>query len=245
MSEEQTSIEDNIVTDDALGAEEQNESTPDYSEMEQEKLIEMLQEKDGELSKSKKSYEEYRSMNDRQSGELRERLARLEGTLSAQPKQQEAEVDYDGLTKDLREQLDEDPTKAADMIVQLTQEVNALMSEREKSLQQSFEEKLASKLAGMNPVYKEHKDTVDELVGTGMSLDQAMSFVEKHMGSSKVKQPGTPNPPSVVTAGRTTGGKGNVGSVDIPKFEMETFRLAGLSEDDIKQIAKEAAEEQR
>jgi len=241
MSEQETAVLDNPDIE-AQEGEEQIEGAPDYSAMEQEKLVEELKKRDEEVEKSKKSYDEYRSMEDSRSNKLNERIAKLEGQLDATLQQQNArhepKVDPNQFLKEMQDKIDEDPKNAANYITQMANEFNEVITEREAKLQALFEQKIAQQ----SPVYKDNKDLVDGLVKKGLSFDDALEFAGDLSKGKKVSQPATPTPPSTVEGGRVTATDNDVTPYEISKAEERIMRKSGLTDKDIAEIKKEMAQ---
>jgi len=236
MLETDTIVEDNDI-DVALEGEELNEEAPDYSALEQDKLIEELQKRDGEIAKSKKSYDEFRSMTDRKATETGERLAKLEGRLEATAvKPVEQEVDYSSLEKEMEEEFEDDPKKAAKYFVQMTKEFNAALAEN----RQTIESNVQSSISRTSATYKANKALVDTCVERGMTLPDALEFVSE-LKSNEVAQPGTPKAPGVVEAGRAVNTRPAPPKVDVSAFDMKVFKATGMTDEEIDKIAKDMA----
>lgn len=244
LEEDTAAVEDNIVDEaiDALEGEELENDAPDYSDLEQDKLIEELKRRDEEVAKAKKSYTEYRSMSDRKETEFRERLAKLEGMLesaqTAKPADQPA--DYSDIIKEMEDAIEDDPKNAAKYLVQFAQEFQATMGEQSQTLESKFQSRLAQESA----VYKNNKDFVDKCVERGMSLTDAIEFVSEVKGAeSRVAQPGTPKAPGVVEAGRAASSKPEVPKVNISPTDLRIFKAMGLTDKEIQEAAREAAKD--
>lgn len=241
MLEQDTGIEDN-VPEDALETEELNEDAPTYDEYDKDKLIEELQKREDEIAKTKKSYDELRSMEDRRSTKLTERLAKLEGMLEAKQEQTpvETKADYSDIMKEMEDAIEEDPKNAAKYFVQFAQEFQAMMGEQKQAL----ESDVTTRLARESAVYKNNKDFVDKLCQRGMDMASAIEFVsEVKEAENPIAQPGTPKAPGVVEAGRASGTKKELPKIEISPLHRRIFEAAGLTEKEIAEAAREAAKD--
>lgn len=241
MSEETTVVEDNINADvNAQNNEEHVEEAPDYSNMEQDKLIEMLQSRDDELAKSKKSYDELRSMNDKRFNESSERMAKLEGIL--QERQAQAtptpEIDRSEIIKEMKARIEEDPANTVEIMMEFADEMQAAIDENNKQRDEIFQKRLAEQ----NPVYKANKDFVDRAVKGGMSFEDAIEFAAE-VKSNEVSQPGTPKAPGVVEASRSTSSSQPVSAHQFSRQEIAMMKASGLDDNDIKEMGKEIAKD--
>jgi len=151
MSEQDTAIEDNVAVD-APNDEEQNAQAPDYSDIEQDKLIEMLKERDEEVSKSKKSYDEYRSMTDRKANETAERLAKLEGKYEATQgsgRSQSRKKAQQTSSRTMEDAIEEDPKNTAKYLAQLANEFQEVINENKQSFDAKFEKRFSRTESGV------------------------------------------------------------------------------------------------
>ena len=239
MSEQDTAIEDNVAVD-APNDEEQNAQAPDYSDIEQDKLIEMLKERDEEVSKSKKSYDEYRSMTDRKANETAERLAKLEGKYEATQAQAEVKPQKDpaDFLKEMEDAIEEDPKNTAKYLAQLANEFQEVINENK----QSFDAKFEKRLAEQSPVYKANKDFVDQCVERGMGLHDAIDFAAE-VKANEVSQPGTPKAPGVVEASRAASSKEAPPKIEVSAHDIKVMKDCGLSDEDIDGIIKKTSKD--
>ena len=239
MLEQDTVVEDND-TDVALESEELNEEAPIYDDMESDKLIEELQKRDGEIAKSKKSYDEFRSMTDRKATEVGERLAKMEGRLEATAVEPvEKEADFSDLIAEMKGKIEEDPANMAEYLVRFAQEMNATMGEQKQAIQSDVQSRIARESA----VYKNNKDFVNKCVDRGMSLPDALEFVSEVKGAEKVAQPGTPKAPGVVEAGRSVDSRPATQQYTISAHDRSVMEDAGMDEKEIQEIAKQVAKD--
>jgi len=237
MSEEEPIAEDNVVVD-APSGEEQVDKTPDYFDLEQDKLVDMLTSKDEEIAKSKKSYDELRSMNDKRFNESSERMAKLEGMLEVTRSQAEKvpEANQDDILKEMEDAIEEDPKNAAKYLMQAVSEMREVMAETNQSMSKTVEERLSKQ----NPVYKANKEFVDKAVNNGMSFKDALEFASEYR-SNEVSQPGTPKAPGVVEASRSTSASRPVSAHQFSTDEIKMMKSTGLDDKDIKEIARDIA----
>jgi len=238
MSEQDTIIEDNAVS--ALEGEEQVNEAPDYSEMDDvDTLREELLKRDEEVAKSKKSYDEYRSMTDRKSNETAERLAKLEGRLEERQVQPEAPtVDTSEIFKEMKAKVEEDPANLVDYFQDAIREMQDVMEEKSQSINANLE----SRISKQSPVYQANKEFVDWAVEAGASFGEALSQAEKMFGD-KVSAPGTPKAPGVVEASRTTTTREAVPKIEVSAHDMKVMRDCGLDEKAIQDVIKNASKD--
>ena len=239
MSEQDTAVEDNVEVD-APNSEEQVVDAPEYSDMEQDKLIELLQERDEEVSKSKKSYDEFRSMSDRKANENAERLAKLEGRYEATQAQAEVKSQKDpaDLLKEMEDAIEENPTNAAKYLAQLANEFNEVINETK----QETAARLEKGLAEQSPVYKAHKGLVDQCVERGMVFSDALSFVAE-VKAAEVSQPGTPKAPGVVEASRAASNREAAPKIEVSAHDRKVMKDCGLSDEQIEATIKKASKD--
>jgi len=230
------------------------------SKMDAATLSATLKQREKELSDEKKRYAELQSMESRHYNEQREEVVKLRERLAATEAlaQKQAEPDPDAIMErqrkfdqDWAERLAPgDPEKGMSTL-QLFRGMMGEYLDETKNLIESRLGSLDGKVREINPVYQEHKEFVDALVGKGMSYDHALLAAQVVGANGKtakpqVNQPGrVAAPGSVATEARAPSQSRVVQplSVAFNSVNQEALRMMGLSQEEIGAIAREAGKD--
>lgn len=243
ISQHSAEVEEEIV-EKPEGATADADENP-YKDIEPAKLVDLLKERDNELSQAKKSQKNLQSLHDRHYNDTTKEMAKLAAKIEllesqkdrgidpAQAMQEQADFD-----EKWRKEIGEDPTKSIDF-------VRGVMSDVVSSIRgdlDKFRKELKGEISSRDSYYKQHKDVIDAIAKDGnMDIESALRLHEKHFKSEKqtVAQPG-----KVQAPGRTSDGKRRSDSVapkqlrKLDELAETIFRMAGVPEDDRVKIAR-------
>lgn len=167
-----------------------------HAGLSKEQLAERLQSRE-------KSYDELRSLHDRQMSELREQqnalnqkiVESLERQSAARAEPAQPQKSPEELYEEWGEKFMPDDPEMGARIARIVDTVGtARMSEVQSALRE-MKGSTAQQLTALNPDYRQHKATVDELTAEGMGFDAALAFAKKHATGQPAAQPGNPAVP--------------------------------------------------
>jgi len=233
----------------------ENSDVDSFEDLEPDKLMDLVKSTKAELQKAEKAKRELQSLHDRQNNDIRERQARLEGELAAMRNQPRPEVgvsdDVARRTKELkdkwRQDIAENPDKAVDYIDGFSDDVadyiNQKVSETRETIA-DIEKRYEDKFAELDPVYRENKETVENVMKE-MSVNRQKAIAIVNLVNNKkteVRQPGIVPPPSVVSdSGRMVNRRAEPAGVSFDSTLSQIHRMTGLSSKDIKDISSRTA----
>jgi len=186
-------------------AAEQITSAPDYSEMEEGQLMEMLQERDKELSASKEQYTNLRSVHDKHYQEQTSEMGRLKGMMeamqnNAQPQGYSLE-DQASFDQEWADKISDDPGKnTIEFLRSMIGELRAESNEQLNGVQSSVNDKFLK----LDPVFKENQELVEQIASEyGIGMDAAVKIAAK-FAPKATRQPGAVSAPGRVNDGGTS-----------------------------------------
>lgn len=171
----------------------------------------------------------FRSLTDRHMNEMREAQKASQNDLKAiaeamlvqseaakaVAKPQAQAVDQKALYAEMGERFMPDDPEQGAKLAQMFDELGGKWVGR---MENTLDSRLGETKKGMqtlDPDYRQHKETVDELVTGGMPFDAALKFAKSHAGPSKgapAVQPGDRTPP-----GRASSAARSVPSTEVPE----------------------------
>ena len=244
--------------DDApiISAEEQSDETPgdSYKDADADTLRSLLSAKDKELETSSKRYDDLRSLGDRRNNEDKVERARLEERMTALQNQQaapSAEAAAAAQAKfeeDWIADLNENPGKAVEYFQGVGSELRAEFQGQLDALRAELSAE-SQQRQRLDPEVQEHLELIDSLVNEdGLDLQTAKAIalkVSKKNGNGKVAQGPRAAIPSSDGAGKRTAPQGTRGapSVRLGGFNRDIMSMAGLTEEDQADVARETAAE--
>jgi len=244
--------------DDApiISAEEQSDETPgdSYKDADADTLRSLLSAKDKELETSSKRYDDLRSLGDRRNNEDKVERARLEERMTALQNQQaapSAEAAAAAQAKfeeDWIVELNENPGKAVEYFQGVGSELRAEFQGQLDALRAELSAE-SQQRQRLDPEVQEHLELIDSLVNEdGLDLQTAKAIalkVSKKNGNGKVAQGPRAAIPSSDGAGKRTAPQGTRGapSVRLGGFNRDIMSMAGLTEEDQADVARETAAE--
>ena len=244
--------------DDApiISAEGQDRETPEdpYKDADADTLRGLLSAKDKELETSSKRYDDLRSLGDRRNNEDKVERARLEERMTALQNQQaapSAEAAAAAQAKfeeDWIVELNENPGKAVEYFQGVGSELRAEFQGQLDALRAELSAE-SQQRQRLDPEVQEHLELIDSLVNEdGLDLQTAKAIalkVSKKNGNGKVAQGPRAAIPSSDGAGKRTAPQGTRGapSVRLGGFNRDIMSMAGLTEEDQADVARETAAE--
>jgi hypothetical protein len=181
-------------------AAEQFDSAPDYSEMDEGQLVEMLQARDKELSTTKESYTNLRSVHDKHYTEQAQEMGRLKGMMeamqnNAQKPQGITADDQAAFDQEWADKIADDPGK--NTIEFLRSMINELRDERNEQLN-GVQSTVNEKFLSLDPTFKENRELVEQISQEfGVDKVAAVKIAAK-FAPKTTKQPGAVSAPGRV-----------------------------------------------
>lgn len=229
-----------------VGATTGDEPADPYADADADKLKDVLKQRDAELMKARKSYTELRSLGDRHHNELKQENAEIRGQLKAlmdhigkPPAKDSAELekaqkDFDS---DWAQQINADPGNG---VIAFQRGIG---QELEARLEKKLEDKVSKffeQIRAVNPLYKEHREDIQELVGLGLAEETAMKVVQKLSSKLRTK-PSVAQPGQAVAPGRTSGivrkqSAPSLSPIMLDPFDYKIMKSTGLTDKDIEDI---------
>lgn len=234
---------------------QEGETSDPYADADAATLKAELKAREDKLAEAEKKYAELQSLESRHYNEQREELVKMRERVAAAEALASRAPAVDPVAAQRAQ--DEFDREWAERLAPGDPEKGKAYVDFLRGTQMELREEIKAELAGLrngvqgqvrevNPVYQENKELIDKLVSKGMSPDDAMvaaSVVGASRKKKAVSQPGQPQAPgSVATATRTTSQAKPSRPLDLAydPFNMQVFKMAGLSQEEIDAIAKEA-----
>ncbi len=198
-------------------AAEQITSAPDYSEMEEGQLVEMLQERDKELSASKEQYTNLRSVHDKHYNEQNTEMGRLKGMMEAMQagqaqNQGNSLEDQSNFDQEWIDKISDDPGK--NTIEFFRGMMSELMSEMDNKIN-GVSSTVNDKFLQLDPTFKENQELVEQ-ISNEYGIDKAAAVkIAAKFAPKTTKQPGAVNAP-----GRVSGDSNAVAQVSRQKVSQ-------------------------
>lgn len=230
-----------------------SEAADPYADADADKLKEVLKQRDAELSKTRKSYTELRSLADKHYNQQKSEIAELRGQYKALTEHLSRPAPKDRSAME-KEQSEFDEKWAAEIAAEPGKGTIAFFRGMANELKDTVLSSIKQELGGLNgkirevnPLYKEHRETINELKEQGLDDDMALKVVsalsKKLSPKQSVAQPGVP-----VAPGRTGGVVRKQSSpmglkLDLEPYEVRVMKNSGLTDKDIEEIRKDLAKE--
>jgi len=226
--------------------EDSSQEATDIAELDKDTLAQMLLKEREAKGKLDKSRRELQSMHDRQYSEQSKQIAKLEGMVQAMAAARQSEPvkadpsiaakENNALVQKWKEEIEEDPKRAVDLIVDAMSNMDRLVEERVNNVLNTME----SKVSDLDPSYRENKELVDMLVQeTGIDRKKALATVNVLTANkSIVRQPARVPAPGIVGAPtrRTAQIQKPPQLIELDDHFRSMVQLAGLSEEAVKRL---------
>jgi len=239
-TDEAVIVEENVLPDAPEVAAKSDEPGAISSTGEQPSLEQIT----AELDRVKKSYDNLRpefTRTTQENAALREEQARLKGQLELLASQQSRGVDREQAVREQAEfderwkaLLAEHPEDSVEFYRGVAGELQASIQHELGRIRADME----SKLESFDPVYRENAKDIDALVKAGMTRRDARLAIE----TLKPKKVAAEGPPRIRAPGRVeqqaaTDAAPTKKVVRLPAALRELVSLAGMSEEDVREIA--------
>ena len=238
MDEETDSQMDNLDLEAQEDVDQQDDGSIDPSDIEEkskEELIEMLRQNQEEAKQQKSSYDNLRSVHDRQMTEVREQIAEMRGALSVKKEDNVDDSEAQGkFDAEWAEKINENPGEAT------MQFARGLMSDVLTQVRKELNDSLSgvkSQVETLDPEFLANRKQVESLMKEdGLTRQQALSVAKKM--APKVSQPGRAAIPGKVQTGTKTTAPSE--SMSFDDTNLDVMRFLGV---DPKEIATELLKE--
>ena len=208
-----------------------------------------------------KDYRELQSHTDKKLSEMTKTMqdtmkenAKLAGMMEAIKSHQQtssnAELEalnqreQDAFDKEWAEKIEENPAESIKFYRQMAREQIALQQAQMKREMEAFKKELNldERLRKLQPGWKENQEKIQQTAKElDVSLDVAQKIVEKYETKGGISQPSRPDAPGTVDEGKRTGKAEKVEPMALTDLDVETMRMAGLSQKEINAVATKAA----